>query len=243
MRLDLNCDLGEGEPPARTRALLRLATSANVACGGHAGDADTMERCVRWAGESGVHLGAHPGIPGAFGRGEIRIGPDDLGLLLLAQVGALHRLATLQRVRLHHVKLHGSLYHAVEHDAALGRAYVGAMARWFPGTVIYALAGGRVAALGRRHGVTVWEEAFLDRAYRADGTLVPRGEAGALLTTPAELRARLDSLRREGGWPAQDGTPLRLAPRTLCVHGDSPGALLFLRAARAELTRTDRGGR
>lgn len=190
-----------------------------------------------------VKIGAHPGVPGAFGRGDVRLTPAQLQTLLLSQVGALHRLCGIRRVPLHHVKLHGALYHAVEHDDALGRAYVGAMARWFPELKVYSLAGGRVAILGRKAGITVWEEAFLDRAYRPDGTLVPRAEPGALLTTPAEVRNRLAALRAGGGWPARDGTPLRLTPQTLCVHGDTPGGLRFLRVARAELARTGHGRR
>ncbi len=236
MPLDLNCDLGEGESPARMRALMRWATSVNVACGGHAGDAVTMERCVRLAKSLGTRIGAHPGVAGSFGRGEIQLGVTELQSLLLAQVGALHRLTEVHPVRLHHVKLHGALYHAVEHDARLGRCYVETMARWFRGLPIYVLAGGRIAALGRQLGVKVWEEVFLDRGYRADGTLLPRGEPGALLTRPAEITARLRSLRQRGGWPAHDGTWLALRPRTLCLHGDTPGALALLRAARRELT-------
>lgn len=233
--LDLNCDLGEGEPPARTRALMRLATSVNVACGGHAGDAATMERCVLLAKSLGVKVGAHPGVIGEFGRGEVRLTPAELPTLLLAQVGALHRLTEVHRVRLHHVKLHGALYHAVEHDVRLGRCYVETMARWFRGLPIYALAGGRIAELGRELGVRIWEEAFLDRGYRADGSLVPRSESGALLTRAHEVATRLRSLRDRGGWPAQDGTWLALRPRTLCLHGDTPGALALLRTVRREL--------
>lgn len=235
MPLDLNCDLGEEEKPARTRALMRLATSANVACGGHAGDAATMERCVVLAKSLGVNVGAHPGVPGGFGRGEVRLTPAELQTLLLAQVAALHRLTEVHRVRLHHVKLHGALYHAVEHDARLGGCYVETMARWFRGLPLYALAGGRVAMLGRELGVRIWEEAFLDRGYRADGSLLPRSKPGAVLTRPREVATRLRSLRARGGWPAHDGTWLALRPRTLCLHGDTPSALSLLRAARQEL--------
>lgn len=237
MELDLNCDLGEGESPARTRALMRLATSVNVAGGGHAGDAATMERCVLLAKSLGVKVGAHPGVTGGFGRGEVRLPPKELQTLLLTQVGALHRLTEVHRVRLHHVKLHGALYHAVEHDRQLGRCYIETVARWFRGLPIYALAGGRIAELGRQLGVKVSEEAFLDRGYRADGTLLPRGEPGALLTRPAEITDRLRSLRQRGGWPAHDGTWLALRPNTLCLHGDTPGALSLLRGARQEIDR------
>ena len=236
MQLDLNCDLGEGEPPARTRALMRYVTSVNVACGVHAGSAATMERCVRLAKASGVRLGAHPGLAGAFGRGEVRLTSAGLQRLLVDQVGALRDLAGKHGVRLHHVKLHGALYHAVEREPGLARGYLATMEACFAGLAIYALAGGRVAALGRRHELPVWEEAFLDRGYQADGILIPRGEPNALLTHPGEVASRLRDLRGRGGWPAHDGSWLALRPRTLCVHGDTPGALRLLRTIRRELT-------
>ena len=183
----------------------------------------------------GVRVGAHPGVAGAFGRAEVRLTPSELQTLLLQQVGALHRLTTVHRVRLHHVKLHGSLYHAVERDDALGRIYVATMDRWFPRLPIYALAGGRVVALGGELGVPVWAEAFADRGYRADGSLVPRGEPGAVLTTPGAVAARVRSLRAAGGWASAEGSWLKLAPRTLCLHGDTPGAVELARAVRRAL--------
>jgi UPF0271 protein len=242
MQLDLNCDLGEGEPLVRTRALMRYATSVNVACGVHAGDAATMERCVRLARELNVRVGAHPGVPGAFGRGEVKLTAGELQTLLLHQIGALHRLTEVHQVRLHHVKLHGSLYHAVERDAALGRCYVETVGRWFAGLFIYALAGGRVAALGRQLGVAVWEEAFADRAYRPDGSLVPRNEPDALLTRPAEIVRRVRELREGRGILAVDGSRLPLRPRTVCVHGDTAGAVRLLAAAARPLGQSQKPG-
>lgn len=215
---------------------MRHVTSVNVACGVHAGSAATMEHCVRLARTLGVKVGAHPGVSGSFGRGEVRLSLPELQTLLLTQVGALRRLTEIHRVRLHHVKLHGALYHAVEHDPNLGQCYVDTMARWFRGLPIYALAGGPVAALGRDRGVSIWEEAFLDRGYQADGTLIPRGEPNALLTRPREIATRLRDLRLRGGWPARDGSWLALRPRTLCVHGDTPGALRLLRTIRQEFS-------
>lgn len=237
MQLDLNCDLGEGEPFARTRALMRYATSVNVACGVHAGDAATMERCVRLARALGVRVGAHPGVAGAFGRGEVKLTKGELQTLLLRQVGALHRLTEVHKVRLHHVKLHGSLYHAVERDAALGRCYVETLRGWFAGLPIYALAGGRIAAIGQQLGVAVWEEAFADRGYRADGSLVPRDEPGALLSRPVEIARRVEELKAGRGILAVDGSRLPLRPRTVCVHGDTPGAIRLLAAAARALGR------
>ena len=242
MQIDLNCDLGEGEPFARTRALMRHASSVNVACGGHAGDAATMERCIRLARELGVRVGAHPGVAGNFGRGEVKLTASEFQILLLQQVGALHRLAEVHRVRLHHVKVHGSLYHAVERDAELGRCYVETVGRWFGGLRIYARAGGQVAALGRKLGVAVWEEVFADRAYRPDGSLVPRKESGALLTRPAEITRRVRELKAGQGILAVDGSRLPLRARTICVHGDTPGAIRLLGAASRALAGPRKAG-
>lgn len=235
MKLDLNCDLGEGEPIARTRALMRWITSANVACGGHAGDAQLMEACVRLASAGGVRLGAHPG-PWArsdFGRSAVSVTPDELELLLLQQVGALERIARAHRVRLHHIKLHGALYHATEADEALARRYLRVVRRWWPRCVVYARAGGLVARLARDipsdDRVTVWPEAFADRGYRDDGTLVPRGEPGALLETAGEVRARGQLLAAMGAVESVHGCRLKLQPRTVCVHSDSADAARRLR--------------
>lgn len=235
--VDLNCDLGEGEPWTRTRALLRQVSSANVACGGHAGDAPTMERVVVEARTLGVRLGAHPGVAGAFGRGEVTLSPGQLRILVLHQAGALETVARRHGGRLHHLKLHGALYHAVEQDESLGRAYVEAVARWFPKARIFARAGGRVLELAREAGVDAWAEGFIDRAYHADGRLVARGRDGALLTGRREILARLRDWRRTGRWQSLEGPWVAVAARTLCLHGDTPGAPALARALRRELDR------
>ena len=232
---DLNCDLGEGEPGARTRALLRQITSANVACGGHAGDADTMERVVVEAKALAVRLGAHPGVVGAFGRGDVVLSPRQLQTLVLQQVGALDLLARRHDSELHHIKLHGALYHAVENDDTLGRAYVDAVARWFPKVKIYARAGGRVLTLAAKAGVSAWAEGFIDRAYCANGQLVPRNQNGALLTRAREITERLREWRQTGGWKSLEGSWVAVPARTLCLHGDTPGAVALARTIRKSL--------
>ena len=234
---DLNCDLGEGEPWTRTRALLRQVTSANVACGGHAGDALTMERVVVEAKALAVRLGAHPGVPGAFGRGEVTLSPQQLQTLVLQQVGALDLLARRHDSRLHHIKLHGALYHAVENDNALGRAYVETVARWFPKVTIYSRAGGLVLTLAHKAGITAWAEGFIVRAYRADGQLVPRNQDGALLTRTRDITERLREWRQTGGWKSLDGTWVAVPAQTLCLHGDTPGAVTLARAIRRAIDR------
>ncbi len=237
MKLDLNCDLGESEPRACTRALMRWITSANVACGGHAGDLATMESCVRLANRFGVRLGAHPGIPsrGDFGRGAARICADELELLLLHQVGALERLARAAGMRLHHIKLHGALYHASEASEVLARCYLGSVCRWWPRTILYVRAGGTVAKFARRAGVRVWEEVFADRAYGDDGSLVTRGEPGALLSEERVVLRRVDLLRESGEIETIAGRRLRVTAQTICLHSDTPRSATLARILAAAL--------
>jgi UPF0271 protein len=239
MRLDLNCDLGEGEPLARTRALMRSIHSANVACGGHAGTIESMRACARLAKNEGVRLGAHPGpwSRGDFGRGTAVVQPDELELLLVQQVGALDLVARSEGVRLHHVKLHGALYHAVEADPALARRYLQSVQRWWPRCVIYARAGGQVQRIARasRSRVVVWGEAFADRGYREDGTLVPRSEPGAMVASLAEAVGRVQALAAGQPIRSVNGAPVRISARTVCVHGDGADAPKWTRALRAVL--------
>lgn len=231
VKLDLNCDLGEGEPISRTRALMRWITSANVACGGHAGDLRSMQTCVRLAKQHDVKLGAHPGAWSRAdkGRGVVRITPDDLTLLLVHQVSALERVAAREGMRLHHVKLHGALYHAVEADPKLARAYLRCVSDYWPGVKIYALAGGRVVREAERMELPCLAEAFADRAYQRDGRLVPRSQRGAVINDVATIEARVRDLLAGRGLTTIDGR--RIQPRidTLCVHSDSPNALRIAR--------------
>jgi len=226
MRIDLNCDLGEGEPLSRTRALMRWITSANVACGGHAGDLPTMDACVRLTKQFGVQLGAHPGPFSRtdFGRGRVVLMPDEFELLLLQQVGALERVAHRHDVKLHHIKLHGGLYHASEENAALGRRFVEVVRRWWPGCVIYVRSGGRVATRARRAGIEAWEEAFADRNYRDDGSLVPRERPNAVIASIPIVRERMKRLLTTGEMDSTSGRTLRLKPGTICLHSDTLNA-------------------
>lgn len=210
----LNADLGEGEPEERTAALMRLIDLANVACGGHAGNRESMERCARLAAEHGVKLGAHPGLAADFGRGRADIDASALRALVQEQTSTLAAVAPL-----HHIKLHGALYHAVESSEALAHAYVDTVREVFPGLAIVAFAGGRVLPAARKLGMQALAEVFAERGYREDGSLIPRGEPGALIDDPAEVVARLPSLRGD----------------TICVHSDSPNALAIARAVRAAL--------
>jgi UPF0271 protein len=165
-----------------------------------------------------------------FGRGPLEVSPDQLESWLVTQVGALQRIAREQHVRLHHIKLHGALYHASEADPKVARRYIKVVAEHWPHVRIFARATGRVASLSRRAGVAVWEEVFLDRGYCDDGMLVPRSEPGALLSTVKNVLVRMERLRANGEVLSVSGKVLRLSPQTLCIHSDTPHAARLARA-------------
>lgn len=240
MTFDINCDLGENESPARTRALMQLISSANIACGSHAGSARTMEFCVKLALERGVKIGAHPGFPARndFGRAPRSIDRDALALLLLQQVGALQAAAAAQGGKLHHIKLHGALYHAVESSSAIARNYLEIVARYWPEAVVFALAGGRVARGAERAGVTVWGEVFAERGYLNNGQLVPRGRKSALVTETTAVTERLHRLHLYGEILSIHGKPVKVDARTICVHADSPEAVKVAKILHRRLGQT-----
>lgn len=235
---DINCDLGEGETAARTRALMAAVSSVNIACGGHGGDEESMRRCLKLCREFGVRAGAHPGFADRenFGRRALPLSERELTLLLLQQAGALARVAAAEGVRPHHIKLHGALYHVVEADAGLARCYVRTVAEYFPGWRIYVSPFGKVASVARLSGVPVWREVFADRAYLPSGALAPRGEHGAVISSPAAVRNRVRELRESGSLAASDGSRLAVQAETICVHGDSPHAVRIARALAAALS-------
>ncbi|MFN0130898.1 MAG: 5-oxoprolinase subunit PxpA [Verrucomicrobiales bacterium] len=234
--LDLNCDLAEGEPAELTAALMALLTSANLACAGHAGSVDTLRRALDLGRSAGIHLGAHPGLPGHFGRGSVdHLTPNDFLSLLKEQIGLFLELATAAALPMHHVKLHGALYHATESTEALRDTFIHFLLDHAPTTIVYALAGGRTVAAARAAGLPAWDEAFADRAYLPNGSLVPRSHPNALITDPAAVALRTARLARLQPIPAIDGSPIPLRPQTLCLHADSPNALILLQAARQAL--------
>lgn len=165
-----------------------------------------------------------------MGRGAVRTTPAELTLLVLQQVSALEKIAAGERARVHHIKLHGALYHAVEADAVLRRAYLRCVATYWPRVAIYALAGGRVVHEARRFGVRCLAEGFADRAYRANGRLVPRGEHGAVISDAAAVAARVRDLLEGRGIGTIDGGRIHPHIDTICVHSDSPNAVSIVRA-------------
>lgn len=232
--MELNCDLGEGEAPELTAALCSWVRRINVACGGHAGSDLSMAACTRLARAHGLLLGAHPGFPGAFGRGEVHVDPGSLVELVESQVFRLELHAAQEGMDLFHLKLHGALYHAVEQDPGLAQA----IANWArderPGLELVGLPSGCLAPAARAAGVPFVPEGFLDRGYRPDGSLVPRGQPGATLSGQDAFARRMNRWLDTGGVDAVDGTWIRLDVRTWCVHADTPDALAaVVTAARA----------
>ena len=229
--MDINCDLGEGEPIEKTHRLLRWVTSANIACGGHAGSVRTMRSCLRLCAELGVNAGAHPGFVDRknFGRKEMPISPSDLESLIESQAGGLALLADEEKIPISHIKLHGALYHVVERDRQLSAVYAGFVKKRFPGMRILASPNGCVIRTAGRLGVEIWGEIFSDRAYLAGGGLIPRSEPGAVLQDMAQIRMRMETFLSTGRLPLKNGTTVRINAQTVCVHADSPSALLIAR--------------
>ncbi|MDR7522666.1 MAG: 5-oxoprolinase subunit PxpA [Armatimonadota bacterium] len=237
--IDLNADGGEGFGAYAIGAdaeLLKVVTSLNVACGFHGGDPVVIRRTVRAAAASGVAVGAHPGFPDlqGFGRRPMHIAPADLTAMLIYQIGAVAALAAAEGTRLRHLKAHGALYNMAVADAGLADAIAEAAAA-FEGLAVFAPLNSAMAAAARARGVPVVYEAFLDRAYRRDGTLVPRSEPGSLITDPAQVAARAVQAALDGTVTTPDGTTITVRPRTLCIHSDTPGAPQLAAAAQAAL--------
>lgn len=235
MTIDLNCDLGEGA--GRDAELMALVTTANVACGAHAGDADTMRATVCLAREHGVAVGAHPGFPDRadFGRRERPVTTDEVRELVSAQVAALQRIGGEERVRIGHVKLHGALYNQVARDAALAYAvHAAVLAAGVPALVVPAGSVQERVSRGLA-GLRVAAEVFADRAYLADGSLAPRTLPGALIGDEESAVAQVLRLVREGRVRALTGEEVALYGETVCLHGDGPQAVAFARRLREAL--------
>lgn len=241
-RIDLNSDVGESFGPWRMGAdadVMRSITSANVACGYHAGDPGVMRATVRLARASGVAVGAHPGLPDlvGFGRRELRVAPDDVENMVLYQVGALAAIAAAEGVALAHVKAHGALYNMAARDGALAGAIARAVRAVDRSLVFFALPGSELVRAGEAAGLHVAMEGFADRAYEPDGSLSPRARPGSVIHDPDEVVRRSLRMVREGRVTATDGTDLAFHVDTLCTHGDTPGAQDLTRLLREGLER------
>jgi len=220
--IDLNADVGEGMDDG---ALLPFLTSVNVACGLHAGGPEVMDRTVAQALERGVRVGAHPGYDDRanFGRLDVDLSPAAASSLVLFQIGALDAFVRAHGGALVHVKPHGALYNRAARDIGLARAI--------------ALAGSLSLEAAASVGLSAAAEAFADRRYLADGSLMPRKQAGSVLTDPAEAAEQALHIARDGYVVASDGSRLEVLAHTLCLHGDTPGAPRIARAVRERLER------
>jgi UPF0271 protein len=240
MRIDLNSDLGESFGPwpmGQDADLMASISSANIACGFHAGDPGTMRATVALAKASDVAIGAHPGFPDlvGFGRREMAATPREVEDFVLYQVAALAGIAAAQGVRLQHVKAHGALYNLACRDRPLADAIARAVAAIDRSLILFGLPNSELVRAGERAGLTVAAEAFADRAYEADGSLASRQKAGSVIHDPAAVVARAITMVRERRVVAIDGSEIALEADTICLHGDTAGAADLARAVRAGL--------
>jgi UPF0271 protein len=237
MAIDLNCDLGEGA--GEDLDIVPLISSVNVACGFHAGDPVTIRATVRLAARHGVAVGAHPSYPdrAGFGRAPMARSPDEVRDDVIYQVAAVRAFCAAEGVPLVHVKPHGALYNTAAQDPALAAAICEAVRQVDPGLVVVCLAGSPMAGVVRSLGMRCAEEAFADRGYTPEGTLVPRGRPGALVDDPEAVAERVAAMARDRRVTSVAGTPVAVAADTICLHGDTPGAAALAGAIRARLLR------
>jgi len=240
MNIDLNSDLGESLGAWRMgddAALLAIVSSANLACGFHAGDPAGILQTLRAAGARGVVVGAHVSYPdlAGFGRRNMDVASADLRADVIYQVGALQGLAAAAGTTVRYVKPHGALYNTIAHDERQAHDVIAALLALDPRLVLVGLAGSPLLGWARAAGLRVVAEAFADRAYTPQGTLVSRREPGAVLHDPQEIAARMLRLATGGVVTAIDGSTVRIEADSICVHGDSPGAVETARQVRAVL--------
>lgn len=234
--IDLNADLGEGAPD--DEALLGIVTSCSIACGGHAGDSTSMRRTLIAAREYGVAAGAHPSYPDreGFGRQSGFLAAGELPGPLVSQLVAIRGIAEQEGVTLAHVKPHGALYNDAAGDAGLADALCDVILEAAPGLALIGPPASQLEASARQRGMRYWREGFVDRAYTARGTLAPRSEPGAVYSDPARAAAQAQALALDGQAIAASGETVEVPVETLCIHGDSPGAVAMALAVRAALS-------
>ena len=241
--IDLNADLGEGFGNSRVsedEALLDLVSSANIACGFHAGDATTIRDTVRAAASRGVAIGAHPSYPDIprFGRRELGLSPKEIRFHVAYQLRTFHDICVAENAKLSYVKAHGALYNRAARDSAAATAIAQAIRDVNPSLVLLGLAGSEMARAAAQASLTFAAEAFADRAYRRDGTLVPRQEPGAVIHDVQIAVKRAITLVESSTLTADDGSVVGVVAQSLCVHGDNPDALPLLRELRTALERS-----
>jgi UPF0271 protein len=227
--IDLNCDMGEMPEhisDGTQDALMRSITSVNIACGGHAGDAQTMATTIQQALRHKLAIGAHPGYADRanFGRIELNLSLEEVADSVYAQVRALAQVASQHHAKIAHIKPHGALYNQAVHNSQLAGAIASGVARWSRQVVLVGLAGSPMVDVFRQAGFPVAAEAFADRRYEPDGTLRSRQHSDALIRDPAEAARQALSIVEQGTVIASDGNKVAIAAQTICIHGDTPGA-------------------
>jgi UPF0271 protein len=235
MHVDLNADLGEGA--GHDDELLQLVSSASIACGFHAGDPVSVLASIRAARERGVAVGAHPGFADRedFGRIEVALPAAEVFAIVAYQLGAFRALATAARTPVNHVKPHGALYNMAVRDEKLAEAIANAVRAIDSSLLLFAPGGSVLERAAQSAKLRVVREVFADRNYLADGSLVPRTRPDALLHDPEEAAVRVLRMLREGVVRSVDGTDVEVHADTICVHGDTPGAVDFARSLRERL--------
>ena len=237
-QIDLNCDMGESFGTYKMgldEEVIKYISSASIACGFHAGDPMWMRHTVRLAEESGVGIGAHPGFPDltGFGRRNMALTPEEAKANLVYQIGALQAFTTAKKLQ--HVKPHGAMYNQAVNDEALARAICEAILEVDPSMILLALTGSRWASIADEMGLRVAREIFADRALNADGTLVARSSPGAVIHDVDEVTERSLSMVTHGRATAVTGEDIEVQAESLCIHGDTPGAVEMAATLRKEL--------
>lgn len=238
--IDLNSDLGESYGPWQMgddATILSLVTSANVACGGHASDPETMFKTLKLAKENGVSIGAHPGYNDreGFGRRVIPMLPEEVGRMCVAQIGALQALAAMAGTKVNYVKTHGALANLAARDADVAQAICAAIKKLDPSLAMLAISGTQSEVAAKKAGLPTYSEIFADRGYQSNGQLVPRGQEGAMIHDAGEAAERLLSFLDTGKMPVIDGAPIMLNAHSICVHGDGPAAVAMAQEIRKRL--------
>ncbi len=239
--IDLNSDLGESFGPWKMgddAAMLSLVTSANIACGGHASDPDTMFETLTAARQRDVVVGAHPGYLDreGFGRRVIPMAPDQIGRMVAAQIGALQAVAKLAGTEVRYVKPHGALANLAARDKDVAQGIAAAIASVDPNLSVLAISGTALEQVASDAGMDTYSEIFADRGYQSNGQLVPRGQPGDMLHDPTEAAERLIGYLDTGLMPVVDGDPIPLRAHSICVHGDNPSAVGMAGTIRDRLT-------
>ncbi|MBD9388733.1 LamB/YcsF family protein [Agrobacterium sp. AGB01] len=240
MKIDLNSDMGEGFGPYRLcddDAMMKLVSSANIACGFHGGDPDTMARMVRLAKQNGVGIGAHPGLPDrtGFGRRELPFQPDELRQQMLYQLGALIAIAKSEGVEVGHFSFHAAMGNMVNRDPVLADMMMNAISAVDPKLVVFVTPQSEIEKAAKRAGLKTLALFLADRAYDAKGNLVARGLPGALVKDELSVRARVRRFLTDGTVEAIDGTILAMPARSILVHSDTPGSLELAGIVRSEI--------